>query len=125
MFAMFSYVLLDADICSIIRAERAIGCRENPITEKRTETEMLLSFGDKIAIVALPCEAFVEIGQQIREYSKFPLTLLATLGMGEIGYVGVPENYGIGGYETSPNRALADRTVGTTLVSVAKELLDK
>ena len=35
------------------------------------------------------------------------------------------ENYGIGGYETSPSRGLADRTVGVTLIEVAKELLAK
>ena len=61
----------------------------------------------------------------IREASKYPMTILATLGMGEIGYVGLPENYGIGGYETSPSRGLADRTVGVILIEVAKELLAK
>ena len=106
-------------------AERAIECRENPIKEKRIEQEMVMSFGDQVAIVALPCEAFVEIGFAIREASKYPMTVLATLGMGEIGYVGLPENYGIGGYETSPSRGLADRTVGVTMIEVAKELLAK
>ena len=106
-------------------AEMAIGCRENPIKEKRCEQEMVIAFGDQLAIVALPCEAFVEIGFAIREASKYPMTVLATLGMGEIGYVGLPENYGIGGYETSPSRAKADRTVGQTLIEVAKELLAK
>ena len=106
-------------------AEMAIGCRENPIKEKRVETEMLITFGDSIAIIALPCEAFVEIGMQIRDYSKYPMTVLATLGMGEIGYVALPVNYGIGGYETSPSRAKPDRYVGETLIQVAKGLFDK
>ena len=104
-------------------AERAIGCRENPITNKRFEQEMMIAFGDKIAIIALPCEAFVEIGFAIREASKYPMTVLATLGMGEIGYVGLPANYGIGGYETSPSRDKADRSVGLTMIEIAKELL--
>ena len=34
-------------------------------------------------------------------------------------------NYGIGGYETSPSRGKADRTVGQTMIDVAKELLAK
>ena len=106
-------------------AEHAIECRENPIKEKRFETEMVIAFGDQVAIVALPCEAFVEIGFAIREASKYPMTLLATLGMGEIGYVGLPDNYGIGGYETSPSRGKAGRTVGVTMIEVAKELLAK
>ena len=51
------------------------------------------------------------------------MTFLVALGMGEIGYVGLPENYGIGGYETSPSRGLADRTVGETIIKNAVSLL--
>ena len=47
----------------------------------------------------------------------------APLGMGEIGYVGLPRHYGNGGYETSPSRELADRTVGETMIAGALELL--
>ncbi len=104
-------------------AERAIGCRENPIKEKRYEQEMLITFGTEIAILALPCEPFTEIGFAIRKISKYPITFLAALGMGEIGYVGLPENYGNGGYETAPSRDKADRTVGITLIKTAEKLL--
>ena len=104
-------------------AERAIGCRENPITEKRTETQVAITFGSELAIVSLPAEPFVEIGYGIREGSKYPKTMLAALGMGEIGYVGLPRHYGNGGYETSPSRGLADRTVGETMIAGALELL--
>ena len=104
-------------------AERAIGCRENPIKEKRIEMMTLITFGTDLAIISLPCEPFVEIGQQIRDYSKYPMTVLAALAQGEIGYVGLPGNYGNGGYETSPNRSLADRYVGETMIGIAKTLL--
>ncbi len=104
-------------------AERAIECRDNPITGKRIESQMVLTFGDAIAFVSMPCEAFVEIGFAIRKASKYPMTFLVALGMGEIGYVGLPENYGIGGYETSPSRGLADRTVGETIIKNAVSLL--
>lgn len=104
-------------------AEMAIGCRENPITERRIERQMMISFGDTAAIVSLPAEPFVEIGYAIREASRFPYTMLAALGMGELGYVGMPYHYGNGGYETSPSRSLADRHVGEAMIEGAIELL--
>ena len=104
-------------------AERAIGCRENPIKEKRTETQVAITFGSELAIVSLPAEPFVEIGYGIRKGSKYPKTILAALGMGEIGYVGLSYHYGNGGYETSPSRGLADRTVGDAMIQGALELL--
>ena len=104
-------------------AERAIGCRENPIREKRVETQVAITFGSELAIVSLPAEPFVEIGYGIREGSKYPKTMLAALGMGEIGYVGLSRHYGNGGYETSPSRGLADRTVGDAMIQGGLELL--
>ena len=104
-------------------AEMAIACRENPIAERRVEKQIRISFGDQVAIVSLPAEPFVEIGYAIREGSRFPLTVLAALGMGEVGYVGLPRHYGHGGYETSPSRTLADRTVGEAMIAGALELL--
>ena len=104
-------------------AEMAIGCRENPIAEKRIERQIMISFGKELAIVSLPAEPFVELGYAIREASRFPMTVLAALGMGEIGYVGLPQHYGNGGYETSPSRTLADRHVGETIINGAIELL--
>ena len=104
-------------------AEMAIACRENPINEERIVRQIMIGFGDELAIVSVPCEPFVEIGYGIRKNSRFPLTVLAALGMGEIGYVGMPWHYGNGGYETSPSRTLADRTVGEALIAGASELL--
>ena len=65
----------------------------------------------------------MEIGYGIRNGSKYPKTMLAALGMGEIGYVGLARHYGNGGYETSPSRGLADRTVGDAMIQGALELL--
>ncbi len=104
-------------------AQKAIECRENPITTKRIEHQIAITFGDELAFVSLPAEPFVEIGYAIREGSKYPYTVIAALGMGEIGYVGLPRHYGNGGYETSPSRGLADRTVGETMIAGALELL--
>lgn len=104
-------------------AEKAIECRENPITATRIENQIAITFGSELAFVSLPAEPFVEIGYAIRSGSKYPYTVIAALGMGEIGYVGLPQHYGNGGYETSPSRDLADRTVGNTMINGALELL--
>ncbi|MBR7121334.1 MAG: hypothetical protein IKC94_03730 [Lentisphaeria bacterium] len=104
-------------------AEMAIGCRENPIADERIERQLMIAFGEEVALVSLPCEPFIELGEAIRKGSKYPLTVLAALGMGEIGYVGMPQHYGNGGYETSPSRTLADRTVGEEIVRCALKLL--
>ena len=104
-------------------AERAMGCRDNPIMEKRIEKQIMIAFNDELAIVSFPAEPFVEIGDAVREGSKYPMTLLAALGMGEVGYVGLPQHYGNGGYETAPSRGLADRHVGEAMIEGALELL--
>ena len=104
-------------------AERAMGCRDNPIMEKRIEKQIMIAFNDELAIVSFPAEPFVEIGDAVREGSKYPMTLLAALGMGEVGYVGLPRHYGNGGYETAPSSGLADRHVGEAMIEGALELL--
>ena len=104
-------------------AEKAIQCRENPIPGKRIEHQIAITFGTELAFVSLPAEPFVEIGYAIRQASKYPYTVIAALGMGEIGYVGLAQHYGNGGYETSPSRGLADRTVGDTMIAGAVALL--
>ena len=104
-------------------AEMAIGCRENPITEKRIEQQRAITLGTELAFISLPAEPFVEIGAAIRKLSRFRHTVVAALGMGEVGYVGLPGNYGNGGYETSPSRDLAGRNVGETFIANAAKLI--
>ena len=83
----------------------------------------MIAFNDELALVSFPAEPFIEIGEAVREGSKYPITMLSALGMGEIGYVGMPHHYGNGGYETAPSRSLADRHVGETMIENALELL--
>ena len=104
-------------------AQCVIDCRDRAITKPRKEQMFALRFGNEIGIVGIPAEPFAEIGIAIRKASDFPLTMVAALSMGAVGYVGLPENYGVGGYETTPARAKADRTVGTDLIRIAGELL--
>ena len=56
---------------------------------------------DNWALVALPCELFVEWGERIRAQSPFPHTLVVELANGENGYVPTAEAFRRpGGYET-------------------------
>ena len=104
-------------------AERLMSCRDNAIPGQRFEELAAITFGDKIAILTLPCEAFVEFSREIRKDSKYPMTMVAALAQGEIGYIGMPHNYGNGGYETSPANTVADRNIGPEMLKTAKGLL--
>ena len=104
-------------------AQCVIDCRDRAIKTPRTEQMFALRFGNEIGIVGIPAEPFAEIGIAIRKASDFPLTMVAALSMGAIGYVGLPENYGVGGYETTPSRTKADRTVGADVLRTATDLL--
>ena len=74
-------------------------------------------------MASMPCEAFVEFSREIRKNSKYPMTFVAALAQGEIGYIGMPHNYGHGGYETSPSNTVADRNIGPVMLDTVKELL--
>ena len=104
-------------------AELLMSCRDKPIKTKRFEELAAITFGDSIAVSTLPGEPFVEITRQIRKSSRYPMTMVAALSMGEIGYFGMPENYGNGGYETSPVNTQADRNVGPEIIKAAVGLL--
>ena len=106
-------------------AELVMGCRDNPIRQERKEQMFAMQLSDEIGIVGIPAEPFAEIGIAIRKESHFPLTFVVALSMGEIGYVGLPENYGVGGYETNPSRAKAGRTVGQDILRTAVRLLNE
>ena len=51
------------------------------------------------ALVAVPAELFVKIGFAIKQATPQFNTLVATYANGSVGYVPLPEDYGLGGYE--------------------------
>ncbi len=53
-----------------------------------------------LAIVAIPCEVFVEVGLAIKARSPFPQTFTIGLANGCHGYLPTPEQHRWGGYET-------------------------
>ncbi len=53
-----------------------------------------------LAIAAVPCEIFVEIGLEIKSKSPFKPTFTTSLANGYNGYLPTPEHHELGGYET-------------------------
>lgn len=62
-------------------------------------TFQALRIGD-LAIAAIPCEVFVEIGLEIKRESPFPTTFTIELANGYNGYLPTEKHHDLGGYET-------------------------
>ena len=58
-----------------------------------------LRIGD-VAICAIPCEVFVEIGLELRKKSRLGTTFTIELANGYNGYLPTPAQHELGGYET-------------------------
>lgn len=54
----------------------------------------------ELAIAAIPCEVFVEIGLELKEKSPFKPTFTISLANGYNGYLPTVEHHKLGGYET-------------------------
>lgn len=59
----------------------------------------VLRIGD-LAIVAIPCETFTEIGLEIKKKSPMKRTFTVSLANGYNGYLPTPAHHALGGYET-------------------------
>jgi neutral ceramidase len=81
----------------------------------------------ELGIVATPCEAFVEIGLEIKEKSPLRPTFTIELANGYNGYLPTPEHHALGGYETWRARSSylevnASRAVTATLLELLKDV---
>jgi hypothetical protein len=83
-------------------AEQLLDYKQHCSGKSRVFQLVSLKFGNVLAITSLPGEPFTEIGLEIKAGSPFEHTLVAALGMGECGYVCMPECYNQGGYEILP-----------------------
>jgi len=64
------------------------------------ETEVgVIALGQDVALVMLPGEIFVELGDAIKKASPFRQTVIVELSGGNIGYVPTRKAFGEGGYE--------------------------
>ena len=61
----------------------------------------VMTFGEKLAVIALPCELFIEWQNKIIQESPFPNTIVIELANGWNGYIPTLESFSRqGGYET-------------------------
>lgn len=86
-----------------LRTLPEIYARETVLLDEYPEevpvTLQALRIGD-LAIAAIPCEVFVEIGLEIKRDSPFPMTFTIELANGYNGYLPTEEQHELGGYET-------------------------
>ncbi len=85
----------------------------------------VIRLGD-LAVVAIPCEVFVEIGLKIKRESPIDTTFTIELANGYAGYLPTAEQHALGGYETWRARSSfleveADRKI----YAVVRRLLDR
>lgn len=83
----------------------------------------VVCLGNEIAWVSLPGEIFVELGLAIKAASPFPVTIVAELANGSIGYVPTRKAYDHGNYEPISARCAAGS--GELLVETAVRLLEE
>jgi neutral ceramidase len=80
-----------------------------------------VALGRDLAWVSLPGEIFVELGLTIKQDSPFPMTILAELANGSVGYVPARRAYAQGNYEVVSARCAEGS--GELLVETAVRLL--
>ena len=79
-----------------------------------------------LAIAAIPCEVFVEIGLEIKRKSPFATTFTTSLANGYNGYLPTPEHHRLGGYETWRARSsYLEIDASTRIVEQLLELLQQ
>lgn len=83
-----------------------------------------MRIGD-LAITAIPCETFVEIGLELKEKSPIKSTFTISLANGYNGYLPTPEHHELGGYETwRAKSSYLEAGASPKVVSKLVELLD-
>jgi hypothetical protein len=103
-------------------AEQLIAYKQSCSGKKRSFKLVSVKFDDKLAFASLPGEPFTEIGLTIKEASPCKSNFIVSLGMGECGYVPMPECFDRGGYEILPVEGGGPRedTAGRLISEVSK-----
>jgi hypothetical protein len=114
-----------------LRTPEEVYARETTLLAKYPETVELqlqvIRVGD-LAIAAIPCEVFVEIGLSIKKHSPFRPTCVVSLANGYNGYLPTPGHHDLGGYETWRARSsylgvksseAIEKTLGEMLAALA------
>ncbi|NND08509.1 MAG: DUF1080 domain-containing protein [Saprospiraceae bacterium] len=79
-----------------------------------------------LAVAAIPCEVFVEIGLELKKESPFGKTFTVSLANGYNGYLPTPEHHALGGYETWRARSSYLKTnASVEIVENMRDLFDE
>jgi neutral ceramidase len=86
-----------------LKGPEEVYARETVLIAKYPETVELqlqaIRIGE-LAIAAIPCEVFTEIGLAVKKNSPIKPTCVASLANGYNGYLPTPAHHALGGYET-------------------------
>jgi hypothetical protein len=104
-----------------LRAHVTLALSDMPTTRDTVIQGMRV--GD-LAVAALPAQAFVEIGLEIKERSPFARTLVAGLANDHVGYVATERAFAEGSYEiyNSPHVATAGTDMTEAMVNLLRDL---
>ena len=95
--------IVDAAESDVMQSLEEIYARETLLLREYPEEVSVplqaLRIGD-VAIAAIPCEVFVEIGLHLKAESPFPQTFPVALANGYNGYLPTEAQHALGGYET-------------------------
>jgi hypothetical protein len=114
----------------VLRSLEEVYARETVLMAKYPREVKLvlqaLRIGD-LGICAIPCEVFVEIGQELRKKSPLKSTFTIELANGYNGYLPTPEQHALGGYETWRARSsylevTASRKITRTLLVLLEKV---
>jgi len=104
------------DAAELARANAILAAAKRPLTTMEEiyagETAQMAAYPEEVpvllqamrigelAITAIPCEVFVEIGLELKQKSPLKPTFTVSLANGYNGYLPTPEHHALGGYET-------------------------
>ncbi|GEM_PF-1667169 len=101
-------------------AGRVLGMSKGPASV--TVPLQVVQVGD-LAVCAIPFEAFVEIGLELKKRSPFPRTMVIGLANGNYGYLPTPAQHKLGGYETWLGSNSVEEDASVILVNNLLEML--
>jgi hypothetical protein len=122
-------ILAEANGQNLVKREEMYARETLLINDFPDEKQLILQaiqIGD-LAITAIPCEIFVEIGLEIKEKSPFEQTFSISLANGYNGYLPTPRHHALGGYETWRARSSyleveASNVITSNLLALLNEL---
>ena len=126
----------------VARAKEIVAAAEGPEMKSLAEiyareTVLLSEYPEKVSllvqalrvgelsIAAIPCEAFAEIGLEIKAESPFADAFTIELANGYNGYLPTPEQHKLGGYETWRARSsYLEPAASVTITAALRELFE-